>query len=391
MTIYLVLFALLILNGILFGRDRRKFVFISFALMTLVAALRGTSVGIDVDLHYASNFTAIANADWSSLSFFTGNTGYDWGFVTLCKLFGMISDDPQIFLFATSLIIYSSIGRYIYRQSDDAVLETYVFFTSFLYFMTMNIVAQALAIAVVLLAVDFLAQKKYIRCLIFMGLAIAIHSSAIVCLIFIPISFLKMKRSNVAWFTVIAGVVMVLFNQIVYPLASTFLPGYTWYFGRESGGRTVGFSAYSLFWIITYLIPLVLAIVYIYLKGHMEDRETRLLPTKVQFNRKKIYIGVNGTKTVEQVSVTFLTYMTIISVMCKVLYHAMEIVNRLGYYEYLFAFTLLGCAVNRIDSFRNRRIVKAGIYLFMGICFLYFCASAGEGSYGVVPYQFFWE
>lgn len=103
MTIYLVLFALLILNGILFGRDRKKFVFISFALMTLVAALRGTSVGTDVEFHYASNFTMIANTGWDSLSLFTGDIGYDWGFVIFCKLIGMISDDPQIFLAVTSM------------------------------------------------------------------------------------------------------------------------------------------------------------------------------------------------------------------------------------------------------------------------------------------------
>lgn len=53
-----------------------------------------------------------------------------------------------------------------------------------IYFMYLNIVAQALAIAIVVLGLDRLVKKQYLRFILWVVLASTMHSSAIVGIIF---------------------------------------------------------------------------------------------------------------------------------------------------------------------------------------------------------------
>ena len=187
-----------IILGRVFAKQHKKFYVVScFMLLILVAGLRNYSVGIDLNKHYARNFISIANTNWSDLNKFTYIGGYDIGFVVFCKFISYISSDVQSLIMVTAIITFGLIGRYIYIYSDDPALETFMFFSSMLYFMYLNIVAQALAIAMVTVGLEKLAKKQYLRYILWVIIASTIHSSAIVCIMFIPLTMLPVKKKYV--------------------------------------------------------------------------------------------------------------------------------------------------------------------------------------------------
>lgn len=163
MEIYWFVLSYMILGRIFAKRHKKIYVVSCFVLLILVAGLRNYSIGIDLERHYARNFSIIANTDWKNLSKFTYVGGYDMGFVVFCKFISYLSSDPQCLIMISSIITFGLIGRYIYLYSDDVALETFLFFSSMIYFMYLNIVAQALAIAIVVLGLDRLVKKQYLR------------------------------------------------------------------------------------------------------------------------------------------------------------------------------------------------------------------------------------
>ena len=65
MFIYYLLLLFILMNGILAKNNRRWFVYSTFTLIFLIAALRKYTIGIDLELHYAINFERIANLSWA--------------------------------------------------------------------------------------------------------------------------------------------------------------------------------------------------------------------------------------------------------------------------------------------------------------------------------------
>ena len=370
---YFILFFLLI-NGATAKKHRMWYVTSTFFIVFLFAALRKYTIGIDLNLHYARNFERIAMLPWDEVPSFIA---YDPGFNILCKLIGYISTDRQVFIMITSLIVFGSVGRYIYINGKDVVLETFMFLVSFCYMMYMNIIAQAVAMAIFLFAIEFLKGKKYIKYIIAVLLASSMHASAIILLLMIPLSFLKVNRKSVFRFSIILLFILFVYNQ-VFDMFATIIPE----FGRylEAGnvhGQSTSLGIFALSLILIYVGCFVASIIFIYANKSL--------------SRKDYFIFLRKGKVAKQINTNLLAYGTLIVVCSRLASLQIAVSIRVGYYFCPLAFSLLSRAIDEYRDARMRFTLKLIIY---SILIVFFCWSApifGAINYGGVPYEFYWN
>lgn len=381
MEIYYVLLAVILLNGLLLGKRRKWFVVSSFFLMTLLSALRSTNVGIDLGVHYAEYFQMIVQSDWNTFPQLSAFTGYDLGYMAFCKLLGYISTDPQWYIFATSVIIYGCVALYIYKYSDDVVLETFLFYTSFLYFMDMNIIAQAIALGIFMLAIPYLIKKNYIKYIGMILLSTAIHGSAAILILLIPLSLLRVNRNNILRFTGVMILIIIVFDRVFSGIVSMFFSQFSVYLDSSNiHGVGQPFSPYTVCQLMIYVISLLLARGTLYYRG----KSIESVPEKLLKRRK------GNILIVPQINSNFLVYMTICSIVFRLLSTQIYVVSRVGYYTYFFGLTLMVRSASSLHG-KKKFCVKLALYIMFVLFFTYFGATAGKLSYGVVPYEFFWK
>lgn len=383
MDIYQILLLTILVNGLVaYTYNQRNFkkyfIISSFMMIVLIAALRGTDIGKDLSGHYATNFVLIANTAWTDLVEFTSTGLYDIGFVVFCKLISFISKDPQCFIIATSLLTFGSIGRYIYRHSEDVILETFLLITSFLMFMYMTMIAQVLAIAIILFAIDYLNDKKYLKFILLVILASTFHGSAIICFIFILLSMLETRRKYIFIYIMLLGAGMITFDKIISIVTTYLMPQYRFYFMEgalhNAEEQIVGSNLIQL---LIYILCAVTGILSLYYFNNSKSKQELMFKKYSMENIKWLDTG-------------FLVYLTLSTLVFRTMLIHGTVIKRAGYYFYPFAFTLLCRGLGRFNA-RTRFVLKLIIYM----AFLWFFITSeqrlGETNYGVYPYQFFWE
>lgn len=150
----------------------------------LIQSLRSPTCGTDVwgNGHgYYYGFTRISEIPLNSI-LNTQIYNYEQGYVVYNKLLSFVSDNPQIYLALTSIIIFTLIG-YIYgRYSENIFLSITVFVSFGLYIFSFSGLRQAIAFSITLFSFKYIVERKLIRFLVFVLLAFTIHSSAIIFL-----------------------------------------------------------------------------------------------------------------------------------------------------------------------------------------------------------------
>lgn len=394
MTVYWSLLIIILLNGLLTHKNRKWFVFSSFSFIILVAGLRSYEVGTDMPAHYIKNFALINESTWKQvLSGYIENTNvylqggsgsYDVGWIVLCKFIGMISRDEQLFIFLTSLFIYGSIAIYIYKYSEDIVMETVAFYTMLTFFNHMTMTAQATAGAVVLLALPLLFDRKYVKFAIVVILASTLHQTALFCLIFIPLYIIPAKKSYIIGYSCAMVFFVFAFNPILNFMVDTFFPSFWQYMHGSKYGSGHALSGAYLTPMMVYVACLVSAIFLIFTRKKYHATE----PYRTV---KSLRPGFHKLVNIAQPNSVFLTYMTITAITCYMMVMRVFAVWRMGHYVFMFCFTLMCRGLNNIENIRQRNSIKLIAYLLFIASFAYFAPREGITAYGVLPYKFFWQ
>lgn len=387
MAIYFIQFFLIALFGTTqrvksSDKAKKRFIFFAFFLLIVVAALRSPNIGTDLASHYARRYEQIAAYDWSEIPAFSQYTTYELGYCYFTKLLSLISPSVQFYIAVTSLIIYGVLGFFIYRNSVDVKMSTYILILSCTYYNYMNIIRQALATSLILLGYEILKKedKKLIRYLIFAGivvLASSIHTAAIICIIFILFDMLKFTRKQIVAGIVATLLVFVLYQQFFVLILNIFHLGgdYSGYLTKEieSIGH-VNLQSISMF--LTIFVGFLLGYYYIVFK-----------------KKKSKAIMVQGDRTgysiVRQDS--FLLYAGLMASICRLLVFRMNIVNRYSYYFIAFIFLLYPRAVKAIPNFHKRNVVKLCLYILFFAYFTWMTVCFEAKFHQTVPYEFFWQ
>lgn len=393
MGIYIFVLAFILINGLLAGHKRGWFIFSTFFLIIVIAAIRDITVGTDLSLHYATSYKFLSTANWSDIIAFEFG-GYDLGFKVLCRLLGYISTDPQFFVMFTSVVSYSALAIFLYKYSDDIVLDTLLYYTSFLIFNYMTLIAQSLAVAIVLSGIDYLFKKEYKKYVFIVLFASTIHSSALICLLFIPVNMLKYKRFHLLTYSLAITTILLIYDRFVSLVVGTFFPNFMIYLSASNiHGVRNAFSQYGLYNISIYVISIVMAISFLYSKNTDDTNEgLQYLPQKkVYFSLRNLQIIKKQTTVLQTcINTNFLMYMTITSLFFYVGSFQIEVSRRFIYYTIPFAYILMGRALSNI-SIKQRVIIRIFVCVFLCTMFVYFGDEVGRNNSGVIPYHVFWK
>ena len=158
-----------------------------------MAAFRGLDVTNDTNAYWRT-YQRIASYG------FLGESRMEIGFVGLCYLLSKIFPDPEIgfhiLLFLSSTISYFALEQWIEKHA-----KTYGVCILAFYFLQnasyMSAIRQSMATGLVLLGLNQLEKKKYIRFLIDVAIATLFHTSAIVALAFMFFANRKYKKESV--------------------------------------------------------------------------------------------------------------------------------------------------------------------------------------------------
>lgn len=162
----------------------------------LVSALR-YGIGTDYFHTYYDGFRRVNEGN--------NYDGFEFGFKILNILLGKISSDPQIVFVVTSALFCFFTFYAIYNLSPDILLSVVLLIISRNYFISMNIVRQFVAMAIILYSLKYLFAEKYFEYLCFIVLASSFHYSAIICLSFIVFEKIKISDKKIY-----AGIGMIL-------------------------------------------------------------------------------------------------------------------------------------------------------------------------------------
>lgn len=379
MTIYLVaLFGLMLYgackNHNTTNRRRKNYTFVAFACLALIAMLRSYNVGRDLQSHYYKTFLRVVNIDWNNL--FT--LGYENGYLVFYKLISMFTDNGQWMIAIHALFVIGITGWFIYRNSENVVMSTFLFITTNTWFMYMTMMRQAMAVCIVLIALEIWKRKdwkikRYVLYVAIVILAMQFHSSAFIAF-FMPIfDFLPFKRKHIFISTLVMIASFALYNQMFK--AVSFLQigkrDYTEFY--SSSGEAI--NKISLYFVLVYVLIFAIGTLsLVYYNKKMENQSSGLAVTDES--------GFSNS---------FLLYMVLILAVCRITGLKINIMARMTYYFMPFVYVLLPRSINCFQNINNKKIVKLTMYFFMTAAFIWLTYSSAASMYGTVPYQFFWE
>ena len=384
MIIYFVLAGFIPLYGFLTHANRnnfrkKQFVFVVFGIMTLISALRASTIGIDLDLHYAKNYELISSVNWSDIPIFATLKQYELGYCYFTKLLTYISTDVQFYIIFTSVVIYGVHGYFFYKKSEDVILSSSLFMFFCLFYMYMNIVRQAVAVSILLMAYLIFSESKkkvhnYVVFVLLVTLASVFHSSAILCLVYLLFDKLKFTKIHMLLGIVVTALIYVGYSS-VYKFVLSILGGndkYSSYLDSEKYG--VGhMNSQSIYYVIITLGAFLLGYYILVWK----DKTSHKLFAKQEYKVKS--------------NESFMLYMSFIAFACRLLIFKMSIITRFTFYFIPFVLILYPYAISKFKRRSNRIILNLTVY---GVCLIYFVwvtLSNADTLYGVVPYEFFWK
>lgn len=328
--------------------QKKRYVWLIVAILSVFVGIRGSSVGIDT-AKYMENFGHIARGN-AHLVF-----GAERTFVKIVQILQFFSKSPVfvflVFAFLTNGLILFRLWEF---RGRIAFVWAFIYFYACFYFFEFNIVRQMVAIAIVFWGTRFVQKEQYVLFLACVVAAFLFHQSALLGVLYLGVDFLqkeKWTRHKVLFTAFLcAGI---LGGGFFLLKASKYLH----YFKNIK--MDIGF-----------LIPLKISFLALYivllkqLSGHWLGRKI-----------KGRYEYIN----------TFVVIYYGVGLFITLLGYFFSFMDRIGLY-----FTVCGCVFMGHLAKRTRyplmlRIIFAVI---IGIPFAMDLLSGGQGQ---LPYKFFWQ
>ena len=380
MLIYCGLMAVILGIGCIFKVNETKkkqilFIIFIFTLCALIASLRSFNVGIDT-LQYYRNYYTIGSIEWGNYD----SVRYEFGYFALCKLLNYLSSDPQILLFVSSTFCCYSVGRFIYKNSCDVIFSSFLFVSLNILGSYMNLMRQAIAIAILLFGFDLL-KKPGIRprvfyCLIVLA-AMLFHTSAVVMLVVLVVENLRYTRLSFL-LTIVASASFFVFSSQIWDLMLRLFPSYSGY--TDSVFAASNYFA-ALINIAICLVILCFGLIFYHKKRNRI--ETDGYPTTMA---EAVY-GANRKLTPRY---DFMAYMLSLGLIFLSMAAKMTLMGRFSIYFTIYYIIWLP---NTAQSMVNKRdkVVLTWMILFFSLAYYLTIAIIRPEWHGVIPYQFFWE
>lgn len=320
-----------------------------------LAAFRASSVGNDTEEYLRIFEETISSGIYESR--------YEIGYLWFNKLLGYISNDSQIVLIVSSIFIFYSFGRFIWKYSRIPWLSMLVFFM-LVFGSTVNIIRQCIAVAILLYSMDFIIQRKLIPFVLSVAIAFLFHYTAVFFVFTWFLPNIKLNGYTLFIFASLTVVCYTLFSSLL-SYAFSYFSMYEYYSGSmyfEGEARTATMTQIA----ISFSISLLGYVSYRYYtddewKKSKKDGQIAKLLILMQF------------------------VATVIYVLCLKL----NLLDRIAFYYSVFSFVGLANAISLYPIYVRRKIAFWVVLLLL----TYSCIVIVERPNWnrVFPYEFCWN
>lgn len=184
-----ILILLFVMSWILLEKKalNRKAFWVPLISLSLFGSLRSDSVGSD-SKNYTRDFVNKIN-----IEYFEFRSDNEMGFQFFHYIILALTKNYfWLFLIFSLLISYCYLS-FFKKYSKDYFLSVFIFITFGFYTFYFNGLRQGIAMAITVLAIPFLVEKKFLNFSIIIGLASLFHKSALILILFYFIVNLKIK------------------------------------------------------------------------------------------------------------------------------------------------------------------------------------------------------
>ena len=344
--IYIVLFVVLLFVAKLAElTNNRKLSYLIIVILSLVAGLRGETVGIDT----AGYLDAIENIIDGRLEY---AYGMEWSFRYICYAVSLIVKEPQNFLIIFALITNALIVIRLWG------LRKYISFTwgifayySMFYWMSMNLTRQFIAIAIVFYCSKYLLSGKNVKFIIGIIFAALFHRTSFIAILLIwfnVVNWGNMDKIQRRFFVAVTA---------ISPLALLYVFKILIEYSNYLQTQEISFG----FMIVIKLLVLLLTVITLNQTENIEEDNKRM----IKFSRITLLFGL---------LFTFLGYL-------------FRFADRIGLYFYVFESIYVGNIFKQKNTKNNFVIKTVTAILFL---YLFITNTLGNGQ-GQNPYLFFWQ
>lgn len=188
------------------------FVYKVFVMLTalptiLVSGLRAYTIGTDTGGTYYYIFIKVSNSGLSNIR--------DIGYALINQVSLWFTDSYTGVLMLTSILCCGLAVRSIFKQSQNPVMSCLLFFTTNVFFISMNMVRQSIATMIFIVAIPYLRERKFVKFMLLIVVACLIHVTSIVYILFYFLCNIRLTKTKV----VIGSVSIVVIGNL---LASIF-------------------------------------------------------------------------------------------------------------------------------------------------------------------------
>ncbi len=282
------------------------------------------------------------------------------GFIILMYLVKKyISHDYNVWFFILSVFNAVSIAKLYYKYSCNFVMSAFLFIASGSFTWMMNGMRQFLAVTLILFFFDYVVERKTIKFLIIVAIAITIHGTA---LLWIPIYFIvHFKPWSIKIWICVLLTLLVFFSitQFTDWMDSTVE-------GTEYSGAGYALTHYTnedgtvdngvnFIRVIIAAVPPAIAL---WRRKYVEEKATPLINICINLSVASVGVYLLGVVT------------------------SGILVGRVPIYFNLLNFVLLPWLFENTFHMKDRRIMKILCYAFYFLYFYYSFAVQGAGYYG---------
>ena len=223
MVPYYILLAGILLTGVPLSRTlwgRRVFACVMTAVFSVMAGLR-FSVGWDftsyVTFFGVSPFVSIENI-YSSKT--------EKGYALLNRILAEVSIDSKVILFAVGIVVAVGFMMFLYRFATPLWLGTFLFVAIGFYYNSFCFMRQILAAVIMLWALRYIHENRFLRYALLVVLASCFHLSAVVMLPLYFAAKIPVTRTVLGIYSVLSVIAFVYSYEIIGVVTNFFYKHY---------------------------------------------------------------------------------------------------------------------------------------------------------------------
>lgn len=361
MWVYFVLMLFLAFCSAYNGSGKFKLYF-SGTLLAILMGFKNVTVGNDT-LNYIEFFLRLKNMN----SLIDNSSRFEIGYQIYTKIVGILFDTYQALFIISAFFCISCICFGIYKNSKNWQYSLFLFIGLRFYYFFLSGLRQSIAVSIVFVAYVFLKENRKILFIILVLLASTFHFSALIFLLVLPLSKLKLDEIAIPKILFTTFLIYILFN----PLLSFFLSHMPAYYSHYL--VTEAASTNNLADFINAIIPCLFLLV--------------AKTTGFKLNKEKDNIDKNSTFIYSDID-TQMSFLLVGAGLSFIATRA-SILDRMVQYYWIFSIITISNIIFSIKDKRSRTIWYLIITSFVIVYNLTILLLRPEWN-AIVPYSFFW-